>query len=198
MLRNFGFTSDAYLIALEKARLAQLSVDDWADIMIRFGIGLLAMHSILFGFFQNAYRNRKLLKLNKLELFETKTSMIAFLMIMVICILSIAIVVIGGGYYSGYSGMIYLAIPISLVLLKKIRGKKMKALNVLKTKRKKEAKKNHLKIKVTSKEQNEASTSFSATSNVEAESISEVSVEAKRFDQDENFSSSKSETDQKK
>ena len=198
MLRNFGFTSDAYLIALEKARLAQLSVDDWADIMIRFGIGLLAMHSILFGFFQNAYQNRKLFKLNKLELFETKTSMIAFLMIMVICILSIAIVVIGGGYYSGYSGMIYLAIPISLVLLKKIRGKKMKALNVLKTKRKKEAKKNHLKIKVTSKEQNEASTSFSATSNVEAESISEVSVEAKRFDQDENFSSSKSETDQKK
>lgn len=198
VLHNFGFTSDAYLIALQKARAAELSVEDWADIMIRFGLGLLAMHSILFGFFQNAYRNRKLLKLNKLELFETKTSIIAFLMIMAICILSIAIVLVGGGYYSGYSGMIYLAIPISLVLLKKIRGKKMKALNLRKTKRTKELKKNHQKIKEASKQHNEASTSSSAKSKVESESISAVTNKAKRLNQNENSTSSEIETNQEK
>ena len=154
VLHSFGYTSDSYLIALQKVRVARLSVEDWADIMIRFGIGLFAMHTILFGFFHNAYRNRKLLKLNKRESYETKSSIISFLTIMLICLISIAVVVVGGGYYSGYSGMVYLAIPVSLLFLKWFRTKKMNELYPLKSKSKKRKnlKKKIKEVKVDKKE----------------------------------------------
>jgi uncharacterized membrane protein len=131
-LGGIGFTSDAYQIALSKATESMLSVDDWADIMIRFGLGLLAMHIILFGMFHNGYRKRKELKLKKREIYETKSPMIVFLSIMIICAISILVVVIGGGYYSAYLGMVYLVISFSLIFIKRYRTRKMNDLYPLK------------------------------------------------------------------
>lgn len=140
LINTFGsisFTYDAYQIALSKAIESGFSIDDWTDIMIRFGLGLLAMHTILFGMFYNGYRKRKELKFNKREVYETKSSMIVLLSIMMICVISILVVVIGGGYYSGYPGMVYLAIPFSLIIINKYRTKKMNELYPLKQKVKK-------------------------------------------------------------
>ncbi|MFT6947609.1 MAG: putative membrane protein [Vicingaceae bacterium] len=181
-LGSIGFTSDAYQIALSKAIESMLSVDDWADIMIRFGLGLLAMHTILFGMFHNGYRKRKELKLNKREVYETKSSMIVFLSIMIICVISILVVVIGGGYYSAYSGMVYLAIPFSLIFIKKYRTRKMNELYPLKQKGKKWKRELKRKKKQSKKELRKKENINSAALDAKKEGLPFASSSAERIE----------------
>ena len=131
-LGSLGFRSEAFLLAVSKTKEAALSVDDWEDIMIRFGIALLIIHGSLLGMYLNAFQKKSELRLNLREQFETKTSIWAFIILMLISVLSISVVLIGGGFYSGYSGLVYLLVPITLVLLKKLRTKKMNELYPLK------------------------------------------------------------------
>lgn len=127
LLKVFEFSSPAMEMAIQKTSLANMNVDQWADLMIRFGMGLFLIYLILGLMHFNALKKGKILELNALEVFETKTSIISYLILILISSISMAIVIIGGGSYSMYSGFVYTTIPILLPLLQRFRLKRLKA-----------------------------------------------------------------------
>ncbi len=76
----------------------------------------------------NALKRKEELELNEKEIFETKSSLLAFIALVAVACTSMLVVIVFGGRYSGYSGFVYMTIPIILPLLKKSRVKKMKKL----------------------------------------------------------------------
>ena len=119
-------SSDALILAYEKAQSAQLDVDQWVDLMVRFGLGLFLIYFILVGMHVNALVKKKQLELNELEIFETKFHLINFVFLCTVCVTSISYVLITGGGGSGESGMIYIIIPIGLIILGKINKVRFK------------------------------------------------------------------------
>jgi len=126
LLKQFNFTSDAMELAIERISISNMGIDQWADLLIRFGLGLVLIYFIFMLMHLNAYRKRRDLKLNAIEMYETKTLIYSFLCLILISMTSIAVVVIGGGIYSPHAGFVYLSIPIILPILQTIRSRKYK------------------------------------------------------------------------
>lgn len=129
VLRKFGFESDAMLIAMERISESNMSTDQWADLLVRFGIGLVLIYTIFMVMHLNAYKKGKELKLNKLEKHETLTFIYSFVSLIAISAISIAFVAIGGGVYAPHAGFVYMSIPIILPLLKSYRNRQFKKTN---------------------------------------------------------------------
>ena len=115
----FGDHSKALQMKMQELQIAELNTDQWYDLMINFGIGLTAIQLIFFLWHLNAYRKRDLLDFNVRELAEIKADLWSFTFFIGVPILSILVVLIFGGYYSHYAGMVYLLIPVSGILYKK-------------------------------------------------------------------------------
>lgn len=110
--------SEAYRIALEKINAASLSIDQWQDLIIRFGLGLLLIYGILALMHYNALRRKEDLELNKQEIYETKFHILNYVLLMSISALSVIYIIIQGGYYAEIAGLIYLLIPVGLPFVK--------------------------------------------------------------------------------
>jgi uncharacterized membrane protein len=125
LLMAFDFNSPAMEIALQKTSLANMEASQWTDLMIRFGLGLFFIYLILGLMHVNALKQKKTLELNDLEVFETRTFMMIYAYLVFITMFSMSIVIIGGGSYSPYSGMVYMTIPIVIPIIRKYRIKRM-------------------------------------------------------------------------
>lgn len=121
IMRDFGHDSPAFQLALEQLVQANMSADQWVDLMIRFGLGHLFIHSILFLMHINALRQKEDLDLSAKEVFLTWNYLYSYLILMVISVLSILIVLIWGGYGAAYSGWIYASLPFLFFVLDRIR-----------------------------------------------------------------------------
>lgn len=118
---SLGDQSPALNLAVEELSKSNLNTQQWADLMIRFGLGLFFIYLLFSLMYVHALRQKSLLQLNDLEIFITQTHIQAYLILMGITILSMLIVIILGGNYSEYSGFVYLLIPILLPLHRRRR-----------------------------------------------------------------------------
>lgn len=121
------FNSPAMQMAMKKTSMANLNADQWADLMVRFGLGLFFIYLIIGLMHVNALKRKEKLQLNELEIYETKSFIYAYLLLISVTIISMSIVLIGGGYYAQYSGFSYLLIPILLPTLSAYRVRKLKS-----------------------------------------------------------------------
>ncbi len=125
IMSKMGDKSDAFNRALENLNAAELTVAQWKDLTIRFGLGLFLIYIILMLLHIHAYKKSKQLDLNEREIYITKTFIFTYILLMAVCLLSILIVVIFGGYAAGHAGMAYLLTPIVIPLYIRYRRKKL-------------------------------------------------------------------------
>lgn len=126
LLKKVDFESEAMNIAMKRIAESNMTTDQWADLLVRFGIGLVLIYFIFMVMHLNAYKKRKELKLNTLEKHETLTFIYSFLALILISGSSISVVAIGGGAYSPHAGFVYLSIPVILPIIKSFRSRKFK------------------------------------------------------------------------
>jgi len=123
--RSMGDTSEALKTALQNLNAAELNVEQWEDLMIRFGLGLFFIYLIIILMHINAINQADNLKLNLKERYITKTFIYNYFLLMLVAVASILVVVIFGGTAAGYSGMVYLLTPLVIPFYKKYRTRKM-------------------------------------------------------------------------
>ncbi len=126
ILQTYSYNSPAMQLALQKTTEANMSTDQWADLMVRFSLGLFFIYLILFLMHYNALRKKEMLKLNQLEVFETKAFMSAFFYLIIVTLVSMSIVWLGGGAYAPHAGFSYLSIPLVLPILRAYQKRKIK------------------------------------------------------------------------
>jgi transmembrane protein TMEM174 (potassium channel) len=97
-------------------------------LMLIFGAGYLAVFGVFVLLYLRAYRKRKELELNRLELFDTVSSVQENLLHCGIAILSIATVVIGGTQLAGLAGVIYMLTGVVMAVHGTVSGKRRRRL----------------------------------------------------------------------
>lgn len=127
LMMVLDFSSPAMMMAKEKTSMANLDVNQWEDLMVRFGLGLFLIYLFLGLMHINALKRKKQLQLNELEVYETKTFIYAYLLLILVTVVSMTIVIIWGGSYAHYSGFAYLLIPILLPIMNAYRVRKLKS-----------------------------------------------------------------------
>ncbi len=128
--RNLGDESLAFKQAWEVMAKQELSVLEWKDLMIRFGLGLFFIYLIILLMHLHALRKAKCLQLNLQEKYITKTFIHRYFLLMGITVISMLVVIVFGGKAAAYSGMVYLLAAIILPLNKRRRVKKQKELGL--------------------------------------------------------------------
>lgn len=118
-----GDQSEALLIKMNELSASNMEVEQWTDLMVRFGVGIFCIYTIFFAFYRNALKKREQLQLNDLEFHETKTYMHCYLFVMAVSVISILVVLLFGGDYSHVSGLIYVSIAIFTPIYKKRRNR---------------------------------------------------------------------------
>jgi hypothetical protein len=118
-----GDNSEGLQLAISKLVEADLEKEQWADIMLRFSLGLFAIYIIFLLLYINAKKNKNDLGLNKLEMYKTQTSIQEFLILVCVTSLSILIVLIFGHEGFLYASLNYLLIPILLKVHDHFRSK---------------------------------------------------------------------------
>ncbi|MDP5231779.1 MAG: TMEM175 family protein [Cellulophaga sp.] len=121
---SLGDRSESLLHVVDNLKQSHLEIAQWEDIMIRFGLGLFCIYLILLLMHLQAYKKRKILKLNKKEKYLTKTTIGSYIILVLITVISMMIVWIFSGEYASLSGLVYVMIPFVLFLNKKIRQKR--------------------------------------------------------------------------
>lgn len=126
--RSLGDGSAAFKQALRVLSEQELSILEWKDLMIRFGLGLFFIYLIIILMHLHALRKSKELYLDANEVYITKTFIYQYFLLMLISIISMLVVVIFGGTAAPQSGMVYLLTPLILPLHKRYRTRKRKRL----------------------------------------------------------------------
>lgn len=126
-LKKVDYASEALNIAIHKISMANMNIEQWEDLMIRFSLGLVLIYGIFFLLHLNALQKKEELMLNELEVYQTKSFMIYFLILIAISLASMVVVLIWGGRYAPHAGVFYLLIPVLLPIAKSVRSKKLSA-----------------------------------------------------------------------
>jgi hypothetical protein len=98
------------------------------SLMIIFGIGYFAVFGVFVLLYLRAYRKREELELNRLELFDTRSSVQENALHCTIALLSIATVVFGGPQMAGLAGIIYMLTGIAMGVHGTAMGKQRRKL----------------------------------------------------------------------
>lgn len=109
----FGPTGDA--------TKAFSSINDLAQLMILYHIGIMAVYLIFTLMYFHAYQKREELVLNPVEVHDTRASIIDSLFFLGLGLLGMLVILIGGPQLSGISGMMY---PVFIVPFFSIMGKR--------------------------------------------------------------------------
>lgn len=125
-LQAYSYASPAMDLAIQKTSMANMNTEQWADLMVRFSLGLFFIYLILFFMHYNTLRQKEQLRLNPLELFETKSFMAAFLYLVLVTLISMLIVGLWGGSFAPHAGFSYLSIPFVLPLSRSYQKRKIK------------------------------------------------------------------------
>ena len=122
---SFGDHSDGLQLAVTNLKQADLEIEQWSDIMLRFGFGLLAIYFIFMLLYMNAKQKKSQLNLNRIELFKTQTSIQEYFILVSITVLSILFVLMFKRDGFLYSSLIYLLIPIALLIHQRYRTRRL-------------------------------------------------------------------------
>jgi len=87
-----------------------IAEQEWPTLMIIYGLGFLAIIAVFVLLYFHAYRKRADLRLNALEVFDTRSVISSFLLMGSVPLLSILVVAVGGAAYSSWSGLTYMLI----------------------------------------------------------------------------------------
>ncbi len=124
----FGDKSEAIQMKIAEFQEMNLQPEQWQDLMIRFGVGLMAIYSIFLLWHVHAYRKREELELNELEVYETKVEIGGKLIMIVVPIVSMLFVLTGGGLMAPFAGMSYMLYGILLPIYYSRASRKRKQL----------------------------------------------------------------------
>lgn len=102
--------------------------DQVSTLMIIFGVGYIAVFGVFVLLYWHAYRQRKALELNELEVFDTRVDIRESALNVVIALLSIAIAFIGRGRFAFLSGLTYMLNGILSPLHGALMGKRRRKL----------------------------------------------------------------------
>jgi hypothetical protein len=100
---------------------------EMATLMVIFGVGYLAVFGVFVLLYSHAYRKRDELQLDKLEVFDTCSSIRECALNCAIALTSIGFALFGGRL-SVLAGPIYMATAIVMTVNGKMRGKRRKQL----------------------------------------------------------------------
>lgn len=120
----FGDNSEALRMAVARLQRSNMEVDQWQDLIIRFGLGLFLLYLLVGLMHVNALRKREALDLNENEIYETKSFIQAYALLCAIPALSMITVIVLGGRHADIAGFVYLLVPILLPLHRKYRRKR--------------------------------------------------------------------------
>lgn len=120
---KFGDNSPALKRAIASLQESNMTVEQWKDLLVRFGLGLFFLYLLLALMHVHAFKRKKELELNAYEQYETKTFIQTYLILMAISVVSMAVVLILGGERADLAGFVYLAVPIALPLHRFLRKK---------------------------------------------------------------------------
>lgn len=104
------------------------SHEQMASLMVIFDLGYLAVFGVFALLYFHAYRKRDALRLNELERFDTRASILDSLLNCGIAICSLLIVFIGGPKRAGLAGMIYMLSAVILTASGMTMGKRRRRL----------------------------------------------------------------------
>lgn len=121
---SLGDHSDGLQLALAKLKQANVETDQWSDIMLLFGFGLLAIYVIFILLYINAKNKKDELKLSIIEVYNTHTAIQEYFILVSITLLSIVMVSVFTRNGFIYSSLTYLLIPIALVIHQHYRSKR--------------------------------------------------------------------------
>jgi uncharacterized membrane protein len=93
---------------------AMIEPEQMGSLMLIFGVGYFAVFAVFVMLYWHAYSKRQELELNKLELFDTQSSIWENALNCGIAVISMAIVFIGGYRYAGLGGLAYMLIGVAL------------------------------------------------------------------------------------
>jgi hypothetical protein len=99
-----------------------------ASLMIIFGAGFMAVFGVFALLYWHAYRKRKQLELNQLEVFDTRTDIRESLLNVGIGLVSMAFAVFGHGKYAALSGMTYMLTPVVMMMHGTLNGRRRRKL----------------------------------------------------------------------
>lgn len=103
---------------------------DMGKLMSVYGLGFMSIYLLFFFMYLHAYKNRKSLDLNTLELFDTKTRLYKNLVMISIGLFSIFLAQILSDQQAGLSGLSYFLIGPALSIFYSFRGKKKRLLKL--------------------------------------------------------------------
>ncbi|UII23466.1 DUF1211 domain-containing protein [Fulvivirga ligni] len=121
VMQVFGVHSEAFLLKAREMQAANLETDQWADLMIRFGVGFFLIYLIFFLWHWRAYNQREHLALNEREVLLTKYHLKRYGLISLIPLVSMLVVILFGGTASGWAGLIYLGNVFIIIFDKRFR-----------------------------------------------------------------------------
>lgn len=122
----FGDRSQGLQLAIQRLKDSNLDAEQWPDIMLRFSFGLSIIYLLFVLLHYNAFRKKKILKLNQKETYIVNTSIQEYSTFLGITVLSIVVVLIFGDSSFIYWSLSYLMIPILIPLHQRFREKQYK------------------------------------------------------------------------
>jgi uncharacterized membrane protein len=105
-----------------------IEYNQMGSLMLIFSIGYLAVFMVFVALFFHAYRKRHELELNKLEVFDTISSIQEGALNSGIALMSICLLLIGGSAFAGIAGMIYMLTGVFMGAHGTIMGKRRRKL----------------------------------------------------------------------
>lgn len=103
---------------------AVIEGDQLASLMLIFNAGYFAVFAVFFFLFWHAYRKRRDLELNEMEIFDTRNSIQEMALNCGIALISTAIVLFGGPRYAGLAGLVYMLTGVAMGLNGTIMGRR--------------------------------------------------------------------------
>jgi uncharacterized membrane protein len=123
------FTGRHGAVRLPDGTLTMMVQDDQvASLMIVFGVGYVAVFAVFVLLYLHAYRKRFALKLNELEIFDTRNEILESLISVAVGLLSISIAGFGGRRYASLAGMIYMLLGLVMTVNGAVMGKRRRKL----------------------------------------------------------------------
>ncbi|MEP6583843.1 MAG: TMEM175 family protein [Ginsengibacter sp.] len=105
-----------------------MDAKDSPKLLIIYGVGYVLIQALFFFMYVHAYKKRKSLELTLLEVFDTKTSMYAKIVVIGIGLLSVFMANALPPNKAGYAGMIYILIGPAFSIFYSYRGRKKRKL----------------------------------------------------------------------
>ena len=102
--------------------------DQFATLMIIFGAGYIAVFGVFVLLYWHAYRQRALLELSELEVFDTREDIQESALNVAIGTISIALAALGRGGLASLAGLTYMLCPIVLTVHGTLMGKRRRKL----------------------------------------------------------------------